>query len=146
MKSAHRIATLSCALLIAVAPLLAAAQGAVSPDDARAVRAVIEAQLEAFRDDDAVRAFSLATPGIREKFGSPENFMKMVRRAYAVVYRPESVAFEAPVVIDGRIVQPVRMTDAEDRAWLALYPMERQPDGSWRTDGCQLGRLGGQQI
>ncbi len=116
------------------------------PEDARAVRAVIEAQLDAFRKDDAAGAFSLATPGIRETFGSPENFMNMVRSSYAVVYRPTSVAFEAPVVIDGQIVQPVRMTDAEGRAWLAVYPMQRQPDGSWRTNGCQLGRLSGEQV
>ena len=51
------------------------------------MRAVIEAQLDAFRKDDAARAFSLATPGIREAFGSLENFMNMVRSAYAVVYR-----------------------------------------------------------
>jgi len=135
-----------CALLLAVAPPLATAQGAVAPDDARAVREVIEAQLDAFRRDDAARAFSLATPGIRETFGSPENFMDMVRSSYAVVYRPNSVAFEAPVFVDGQIVQPVRMTDAEGRAWLAVYPMQRQPDGSWRTNGCQLGRLPGVQI
>ena len=135
-----------CALLLAVAPLLVAAQGAVSPEDARAVREVIEAQIDAFRKDDAARAFSLATPGIREKFGSPENFMDMVRSSYAVVYRPASVVFEAPVAIDGQILQPVRMTDAEGRAWLAVYPMQRQPDGSWRTNGCQLGRLSGQQV
>ena len=135
-----------CALLLAVAPLLVAAQGAVSPEDARAVREVIEAQIDAFRKDDAARAFALATPGIREKFGSPENFMDMVRSSYAVVYRPASVAFGAPVAIDDQIVQPVRMTDAEGRAWLAVYPMQRQPDGSWRTNGCQLGRLSGQQV
>jgi len=110
------------------------------------VREVIEAQIDAFRRDDAALAFSLATPSIRQTFGSPENFMDMVRSSYAVVYRPTSVAFEAPVAIDGEIVQPVRMTDAEGRAWLAIYPMQRQPDGSWRTNGCQLGRLSGQQI
>lgn len=135
-----------CALVLAAAPLLGAAQGAVAPDDARAVRAVIEAQIDAFRQDDAARAFALATPGIREKFGSPENFMHMVRSAYAVVYRPASVAFEAPVAVDGQIVQPVRMIDAEGRAWIAVYPMQRQPDGSWLTDGCQLGRLSGMQV
>ena len=146
MRSLHRIATFLFALFLAAAPLLATAQGSIAPDDARAVREVIEAQLDAFRKDDGARAFSLATPGIRDKFGSPENFMDMVRSSYAVVYRPQSVAFDTPVVVDGDIVQPVRMTDAEGRAWIALYPMQRQPDGSWRTNGCQLGRLAGQQI
>jgi len=37
----------------------------------------------------------------------------------------------------------VRLTDADGRAWIALYPMQRQPDGSWRTNGCQLARLAG---
>ena len=50
------------------------------------------------------------------------------------------------MAIDGQVVQPVRMIDGEGRAWLALYPMQRQPDGSWRTNCCQLGRLAGQQI
>ena len=137
---------LLCAVLLACAPHLAPAQTAVPAADARAVRAVIEAQLDAFRKDDAARAFSLASPGIRATFGTPENFIEMVRTSYAVVYRPRSVLFEAPVAIDGQVVQPVRMTDGEGRAWLALYPMQRQPDGTWRTDGCQLGRLAGQQI
>ena len=134
-----------CTLLLAFAPLLAQAQGAVPPGEARAVREVIEAQLDAFAKDDAARAFSLAAPGIREIFGSAEKFMDMVRSSYAVVYRPKSVLFEAPVLIDGQVVQPVRMTDAEGRGWIAIYPMQRQPDGSWRTNGCQLGRLTGQQ-
>jgi hypothetical protein len=107
------------------------------------VREVIEAQLDAFRRDDAPRAFSYASAGIRAAFGTPEVFMEMVRTQYAVVYRPQSVQFDAPVVIEGGVVQPVRLTDAEGRTWIALYPMERQPDGGWRIDGCQLARARG---
>src|SRR6266568_3695810 len=66
------------ALLLAFAAHSAPAQDAVPPEDARAVRAVIEAQLDAFRRDDAARAFSLATPGIRATFGDAETFMEMV--------------------------------------------------------------------
>ncbi|SRR5258706_13472531 len=133
------------ALLLALAPQFASAQEAVPPRDARAVRAAIEAQLEAFRRDDAERAFSLATPGIRATFGTAQAFMHMVRTQYAVVYRPSSVSFEAPVVIGGELVQPVRFTDAAGRRWLALYPMQRQPDGRWLTNGCELTPLGGTQ-
>jgi len=133
------------AMLLAVVPHLTPAQDAVPPEEARAVRAVIEAQLDAFRRDDAARAFSLATPGIRATFGDAETFMNMVRRSYAVVYRPSSVAFDAPLFIHGELVQPVRLTDAEGRAWLAIYPMQRQPDGSWRTNGCVLERFAGTQ-
>jgi hypothetical protein len=37
------------------------------------------------------------------------------------------------------------MTDAHGSVWLALYPMQQQPDGTWRIDGCQLGRLAGKE-
>jgi len=132
---------LLCALL-ALAPLAAGAQ-AVSREDVAAVRRVIEAQIDAFRKDDAARAFSYATSGIRETFGTPESFMHMVRTQYAVVYRPQSVAFEAPVPLGkDELIQPVRMTDAQGRAWLAVYPMQRGADGVWRTNGCQLRRFG----
>jgi hypothetical protein len=133
------------ALLLALAPLFASAQTPLPPADARAVREVVEAQLDAFRRDDAVRAFSYASAGIRAVFGTPENFVAMVRTSYAVVYRPQSVRFEAAVVMEGVVVQPVRMTDGEGRAWLAVYALLRGPDGEWRIDGCSLGRLSGRE-
>lgn len=113
----------------------------VSPEDATAIRAVIAEQLEAFARDDARRAFALATTGIRERFGTAEVFMDMVRTGYPVVYRPKSVQFEQPAVVEGEIVQPVRMTDAQGDAWVAFYPMQRQADGVWRINGCRLARL-----
>ena len=134
----------AAALLLLLAPCLAAAQS-VSAADARAVRAVIQAQLEAFRRDDAPRAFSYAAPGIREAFGTPEKFMAMVREQYAVVYRPRSVSFEEPLMAGEDLVQPVRMIDGYGRAWMALYPMVKQPDGSWRINGCHLAHLPAQE-
>lgn len=125
---------------LALAPALVFAQ-AVSPADALAVRKVIEAQLEAFRRDDAPRAFSYATPGIRDTFGTAEKFMAMVREQYPVVYRPRSVSFEEPLMSGEDVVQPVRMTDGHGHAWMAIYPMVKQPDGSWRINGCHLARL-----
>lgn len=131
-------------LALAFAPLAAVAQGpSVAPADAAAVRKVIEAQLDAFRKDDAERAFSYATEGIRLTFLTAQNFMEMVRSQYAVVYRPKSVEFLAPIYsTKDYLVQPVRLTDGQGRAWIALYPMERGADGVWRTNGCQLRRLG----
>ena len=130
-------------LLLAVA--LPAAAADLAPRDAAAIRDVIERQMEAFRRDDGPAAFALATDGIRERFGSAATFLEMVRRAYPAVYRPGSVQFEKPETLEGTIVQPVRLTDAEGRAWLALYPMQRRPDGQWRINGCQLTRLAGRE-
>lgn len=118
----------------------------ISTTDAAAIRAVVEQQLDAFARDDARRAFGLATSGIRARFGNAEAFMAMVRAEYPVVYRPRRVDFENPVVIEGEIMQPVRMIDAEGAAWIALYPMQRQSNGVWRINGCQLARLTGRQV
>ncbi|MGQ0651448.1 MAG: DUF4864 domain-containing protein [Betaproteobacteria bacterium] len=133
---------LALALVLAIPAV--SAQG-VFAHDAAAIKAVITEQIEAFKRDDGAHAFSLATPGIRQRFGTPEVFLEMVRSGYPVVYRPGSVRFDYPEVHDGTVIQAVRLTDAEGRAWLALYPMERQPDGAWRINGCQLARLPGRE-
>ena len=109
----------------------------INPDDARAVRAVIEAQLDAFKRDDAKGAFSYATPSIRSMFETPDNFLRMVKAQYPMVYRPTGVAFGEARMIDGQLTQTVVFTDSENQRWLALYPMERLTDGkTWRIDGC----------
>ena len=131
--------------LLLFAPFFALAQPPLTAADASAVREVIEAQLDAFQKDDAPRAFSYATAGIRESFGTAENFLEMVRTSYPAVYRPKTVKFEAPQLVDDVVVQLVRLTDADGRTWIALYPMQREPDGTWRIDGCQLARLAGQE-
>lgn len=101
-------------------------------------RAVVQAQLDAFAADDARRAFLLASPGARKHLGSPDNFINLVRKRYAVVYRPASVAFLKPQLIDGVVVLGVQMTDAQGAAWLATYTLERQPDGVLLIEGCEL--------
>ena len=32
----------------------------------------------------------------------------------------------------------MQMTDADGRAWLAVYRLQRQPDRAWRIGGCSL--------
>ena len=137
----HRALAFALALFAAAA----SAQPALNDADAAAIKAVITEQIDAFKRDDGAAAFSLAAPGIRAKFGSHEVFMQMVRDAYPAVYRPDWIYFEPPEVIDDMVLQPVRLTDADGRAWIALYPMERQPDGVWRINGCQLARLQGRE-
>src|SRR5438477_3918014 len=91
-------------LLLLALPIGALADE-VTRGDAATIRAVISEQLDAFRRDDGPRAFSLATAGIRAQFGTPEAFMQMVRSGYPVVYRPRSVSFETPELIDGTVIQ-----------------------------------------
>ena len=133
------------AILFSLLALTMPAHAAEVPDaDAKGTRAVIQAQLKAFAADDAKSAFSFATPQLREVFGSPENFIAMVRRSYPVVYRPASVAFLKPELDGDAVTQAVHLTDADGRLWLALYRLERQPDLRWRISACQVVEARGQ--
>ena len=123
------------ALILAAAPWAVAAQ-MVPPPDARAVRQVIEAQLQALADDDAVAAFSYASPTIRSQFGDAASFMAMVRSGYPMVLRPAATAFFQPEAADGAVMQTVQLRDRNGSAWLATYELQRQGDGRWRISGC----------
>jgi len=128
-------------LLVALAgasPLRAAND--VSAADAKAVRLLIEAQLAAFAQDDADKAFSYAAPAIQTMFATPERFLAMVRQSYPVVYRPASVSFLQPEWVDGKLIQRVQMSDAAGAPWAVVYELERQSDRSWRIAGCVAAR------
>ena len=118
----------------------------VSDNDSQAIRQVITAQLAAFRHDDATEAFSYASPAIRAQFGTAERFMSMVRNQYQPVYRPGAIAFGTVEKIHDVITQQVVLLDQEGRSVQAFYPMEQQPDGSWRIAGCYLAPATGQQF
>ncbi len=134
-----RRALFSAAFMI---PLLAFAAPSradpVSAADTKAVRTVVEAQLAAFAADDAKRAFSYAAPAIRDMFGTPDQFMAMVRAGYPVIYRPSAVVFLNPEWVQGQLVQGVQLTDASGALWLAIYRLDRQADKTWRISGCDV--------
>ena len=128
------------AALLALVCLLAAwpghAAAALSALEEKNVRAVIQAQLKAFADNNARDAFALATPALQTKFGTPETFMVMVRTSYPVVYAPGNVAFLKPEAQQGEVIQRVQMTDQQGKAWLAVYSLQQQKDKGWRISGC----------
>jgi hypothetical protein len=115
-----------------------AAAERVTRDDAAEIRAVIHRQIDAFKRDDAREAFSLATPSVRQAFRTPEKFLDVVRMAYRAVYRPAAVVFLDMLVMGGDVVQQVQLTDRSGLVWLAYYAMQRQADGTWKTNGCHL--------
>lgn len=115
-----------------------AADVAIGEPDASAIRAVIEAQLAAFEQDDAPAAFAFASPGIRRSFETPEVFIGMVRQVYPVVYRPRTVRFLPPRLVDDQPIQLVEMSDRDGVVWMAIYRLQRQTDGTWLIDGCAL--------
>lgn len=131
------------AALAGLASLLAVDAGAapietVSKAEVRAIQATVQSQFDAFARDDAVAAFALASSATRAQFGTAEKFMTVVRERYQAVYRHRVAFFTDAERVAGGVVQSVRLTDAADRVWVALYRLAREADGKWRILGCQL--------
>jgi len=130
------------ALCLGLLATVAAGAAAVAEADARAVRQVVQAQLDAFAADDAERAFSFASPSIRAQFGDADTFMSMVRSGYPMVVRPARVAFFLPQADDtadrakAYMRQAVQLRDRDGSLWMATYLLERQPGKGWRISGC----------
>ncbi len=110
----------------------------VTHSDLIAIRSVIESQLQAFQNDDPIGAFAFASPEIQVQFRNPENFMEMVKLGYPAVYRPRSVLFEEITSIQGNVTQPVLLLSPDGLPVRALYLMEKQPDNTWKINGCIL--------
>lgn len=92
----------------------------------------------AFACDEGELAFSLASPGIRRRYGSPQQFIRAVERQYFPVYRARG--FEMGPVTDEQGV-PVFLVSLEGpygTPTLAAYSLEKQSDGAWRVNGCRL--------
>lgn len=111
---------------------------AISKRDAQAVQATVQRQFDAFEKDDAAAAFALASGAIRSQFGDAEKFMAVVRQRYLPVYRHRSAFFTGAQRNGDIVIQSVRLTDADDRVWVALYHVQRESDGQWRILGCEL--------
>jgi hypothetical protein len=108
----------------------------VGDAETQTLRALIEAQMQAFAASDAARAFGYASPGIQAQFGTAEVFMRMVRENYPMVYRHAARAYFKPERDGGAVLQKLRLTDAQGAEWIASYRLQRQAGGSWRIDGC----------
>ena len=126
------------ALLILCLPARANPVERVSRADAAEIRAVIYRQIDAFKRDDAEGAFALVSPSVRQAFGTPDKFLDVVRMAYRPVYRASTVVFLEMLTMGEDVVQPIQVTDRAGLVWVAYYAMQRQRDGSWRTNGCHL--------
>lgn len=136
-RIAQLVALATCLL---AGPAFALTAPPPNPSDVVAIRGIIEAQLKAFRADDGAQAFAAASPAIQSIFKNPDTFMSMVRNTYQAVYRPREFEFRDLVPVEGRWTQRVLVVGADGVPVVAEYVMERQPDGSWRIDGCVMER------
>jgi hypothetical protein len=104
----------------------------------QAIRQVIDDQLQALKAGDGAKAMTFAAPGIRAQFGTPENFLRMVREGYAPLLTARHTQFLEGALIDGTTIQPLRLVLPDHTVLVALYHMQRLADGRWRIAGCAL--------
>ena len=110
----------------------------LSKADREKIQRVITLQLRAFERDEAAIAFSYATADARKYFGSPRQFMEMVRGGYAPLIKHSSREFLKAAIVDGLTIQPVKFVTTDGDIVIALYTMEHQADNEWRIGGCEL--------
>jgi len=101
------------------------------------IRDTIQRQIEALQADDFARAFTFASPTIKQMFGTPENFGAMVRNGYPMVYRPSSVEMQELREVAGNLWQRVRVVDQAGAAWFLDYMMVETPEG-WQINAVQI--------
>ena len=111
---------------------------AESAPDKAAIVNVIQSQLAAFQRDDAVEAFSYASPFIQKKFQSASTFMDMVKRGYLPLYRPNGTEILELTVENGVPVQRIRVYAPDGTPISAYYKMQKQEDGTWRINGVEM--------
>lgn len=116
----------------------------VSDADTKAIQMVITSQIEAFRSDDANRAYSFAAPNIKRIFPDMSMFMTMVKRGYLPVYRPKNFDFGINREIPTGVAQSVFLTGPDGEAYIALYSMQRQENGEWKINGVELRKAPGE--
>lgn len=100
------------------------------------IQTTIDAQIDAFLADDFDTAFTYASPSIRGIFGTSENFGRMVRDGYPMVWRPTEVRYLELREVAGSLWQRVMIIDAAGRAHLLDYQMIETEMG-WKINGVQ---------
>ena len=126
------------AVLVAVGFGLPAAAQEIAASDSAAIHSVIQGQIGAFQKDDGTAAYGLASPTIQQIFPSVDAFMGMVRGQYQPVYRPRSLAFGPLVDSASGPQQKVFVVGPDGASYVAVYTLQKQPDGTWKINGCVL--------
>jgi hypothetical protein len=101
------------------------------------IRNTIQSQIDAFQADDFAKAFTFASPTIKQMFGTPENFGAMVKNGYPMVYRPAEVQMLDLRDVAGNLWQRVRITDQAGAGWFLDYMMVETAEG-WQINAVQI--------
>lgn len=137
------------ALVFALIAILGGYTVAAESDDVaqrKAVRAVIEQQLKAFKDDDYEKAYSFAASSVKQIFASSEHFAQMVRSQYHPIFRSASYFFVRDDLTEGDAMQEVIITDDKGALWQAVYSLQKKADKPWKINSVLLAPYRGKSI
>ena len=64
--------------------------------------------------------------------------MKMVRRSYPMIYRPQSYELGEVRVVADKVFQAASFVGQKNGRYKVLYEMQQQGDGAWKINGVRL--------
>ena len=106
-------------------------------DERADIQSTISDQLRAFASDNFIEAFTHASPGIKDIFGTVENFSNMVKKGYPMVWRYNNFEFLNLEETPQGYFQIVRITDQNDKLFLLKYFMKNVA-GIWKISGVSI--------
>ena len=106
-------------------------------DEKADIQSTISDQLRAFASDNFIEAFTHASPGIKDIFGTVENFSYMVKKGYPMVWRYNNFEFLNLEETPQGYYQIVRITDQNDKLFLLKYFMKNIA-GIWKISGVSI--------
>ena len=106
-------------------------------DEKADIQSTISDQLRAFASDNFIEAFTHASPGIKDIFGTVENFSNMVKKGYPMVWRYNNFEFLNLEETPQGYSQIVRITDQNDKLFLLKYFMKNVA-GMWKISGVSI--------
>ncbi len=106
-------------------------------DEKADIQSTISEQLRAFASDNFIEAFTHASPGIKDIFGTVENFSNMVKKGYPMVWRYNNFEFLNLEETPQGYSQIVRITDQNDKLFLLKYFMKNVA-GIWKISGVSI--------
>ena len=106
-------------------------------DEKADIQSTISDQLRAFASDNFIEAFTHASPGIKDIFGTVDNFSNMVKKGYPMVWRYNNFEFLNLEETPQGYSQIVRITDQNDKLFLLKYFMKNVA-GIWKISGVSI--------
>ena len=101
------------------------------------IQETISQQISSFQVDDFEKAFTFASPSIKSMFGNSENFGKMVRRGFPMVWSTKGVTYLELSILNGDPVQRVMITDINAEIFILNYIMTKTDKG-WKIRGVTI--------